>query len=92
MGVLMKCGHTAQGKDRNGNPVCVICAGINPKAMIVEDELPNLEGRYAVCSYNRRRDGRPCTSKVPSSFDLPFFEYRPDKKTDIYYCGCWGWD
>lgn len=30
-------------------------------------------------------------AEAPSSFDLPFFEHRPDREYDDYYCGCWGW-
>lgn len=84
MGVLMKCGHVAHGRDINGNPVCPICVGSTPDAKIVENNLPSLDGRIAECRY--------CSNKEQSSFDLAFFEYRPSQKTDIYYCGCFGWD
>jgi len=80
---LMKCGHSANGEDENGNPVCVICAGITPDAKIVAD-TPNLEGRTARCTY--------CGREAPSSTNLAFFEYRPDQPYDEYYCGCYGWD
>jgi hypothetical protein len=45
---------------------------------------PNLEGRTAVCSYG----GNERASRA----DLALFKYRPDKKHDEYYCGCFGWD
>jgi hypothetical protein len=92
MDVLMKCGHTAQGREsKTGKPVCVICFP-KPEASMPEENIPNLEGRMAECCYARGRDGKPCRKKVPSSFDLAFFEHRPDQETDLYYCGCWGWD
>ena len=81
--VLMKCGHTSQS-EVDGNPVCVICFGITPKAIEIEENLPNLEGREAKCSF--------CGKTVKSSLDLAFFEHRPDDETDGYYCGCIGWD
>jgi hypothetical protein len=79
METLMKCGHVAMAHDIKGNPYCIIC-----DCKEVAEELPSLEGRMATCSY--------CGHEKKSSFDLPFFEYRKDKKTDEYYCGCKGWD
>lgn len=49
--VMMKCGHTAQGTDGDGNPVCVICFGIDPGATIPAENEPYLSGRYARCAY-----------------------------------------
>lgn len=93
MGVLMKCGHVSQAVDqKTGKPVCAICIGLDPGAEVPEDEVPDLEGRFAVCCYSRGRNGKPCKNRVPSSFSLAFFEYRPNEETDLYYCGCWGWD
>ena len=66
MGVLMQCGHAAQAREQNGNPVCVICVGIDTKARQIETVRPRLEGRTARCS---------CGKEVESSSDLPFFEY-----------------
>ena len=79
--MLMKCGHAAQSNS-NGQPCCVICIGINEGATIPA-ELPNLVGRRAKCS---------CGKEVYSSLELPFFQHRPTYATDLYYCGCWGWD
>lgn len=79
MEILMKCGHVAMAQDIKGNPYCIIC-----DCKEVAEELPSLEGRMATCSY--------CGHERKSSYDLPFFEYRNDKKTDEYYCGCKGWD
>lgn len=84
MSVLMKCGHTANGKDKDGNPVCVICYMIDPGATQVAEEKPSLEGRKSQCP--------TCKSITDSSYDLPFFEYRPDKEYDVHYDGCNGWD
>jgi len=84
---LMKCGHRAQGIDRSTNqPVCIICLGYNPGATEIETDLPDLTNRMAKCIYSN------CRNQVKSSFDLPFFEYRPNEKYDRYYCGCFGWD
>lgn len=80
----MKCGHTANAKDENGNSVCAICIGINEGATQIANESPNLENRNAECCY--------CNKIKKSSFDLPFFEYKPNEKYDKFYCGCWGWD
>lgn len=68
---LMKCGHVAQGIDGNGNPACIICAGLTPNAHIVDDSPPSLEGRIAICASCHGHE-------VPSRYDLPFFEYGGD--------------
>lgn len=81
---LMKCGHTANAQTSDGKPVCIICLGIVAGADEIADVQPDLTGRIARCNYG--------DSTTPSSFNLPFFEYRPDRTEDAYYCGCWGWD
>jgi len=81
--VMMKCGHTATAVDEKGNPVCASCFGIVPEAIEIA-EMPSLEGRKAECCQ--------CDNVTDSRIGLPFFSYRPDKETDLYYCGCWGWD
>jgi hypothetical protein len=81
---MMKCGHAANATDSKGNPVCVICIGIDPGAEIVDESPPNLEGRTARCVY--------CSCEEPSSPNLPFFEYNPKGEKDTFYCGCRGWD
>lgn len=70
MTVYMACGHAGNANDESGNPVCVICIGINPGADIVVNNSPDLTGRRAKCGYNHVED-----DTVESSFDLPFFEY-----------------
>lgn len=81
---IMKCGHAANAVDKNGNPCCAICVGFTPNAFIVDDRTPDLTGRKAKCFY--------CGKERESSIELPFFEYKPDKEYDKFYCGCGGWD
>lgn len=80
---MMKCGHAANAES-NGKPCCAICAGFNANAFVIAEEINNLEGRFAKCSY--------CGNKVPSNNNLIFFKYQPDQEFDSYYCGCGGWD
>ena len=81
--VLMKCGHTANAEYDDGKPCCLICS---PKreAYEVVDKKPDLTGRKAKCT--------DCGEIVDSNWNLPFFEYCPDKEFDRFYSGCWGWD
>lgn len=81
---LMKCGHSANAKDKDGNPVCVICVGLDAGATVVDEAPPSLEGREAKCGQ--------CGHRRPSEFNLPFFEHNPNHETDGYYCGCRGWN
>ncbi len=83
MTVMMRCGHAANATDENGNPSCVICVGIVPGATVV-DEPPDLTGRRAKCP--------DCDLFVDSETSLAFFEHRPNKDFDMYYCGCSGWN
>jgi len=94
---MMGCGHASNAVSA-GEPVCVICVGIVPGAREVVAG-PDLTGREAHCSYHTpgrygrgavERDGRHAWT--PSRDSLAFFEYRPDAATDLYYCGCFGWD
>ena len=50
----------------------------------IENMTEGLEGRKARCAW--------CNKKTDSCWDLPFFEYKPNKEYDEYYCGCGGWD
>lgn len=81
MSVLMKCGHTANALT-NGKPCCAICVPKREAFEIVEGF--DLKNRIAKCCY--------CSKKRTSDLDLPFFEYKPNKEFDEYYCGCYGWD
>ncbi len=78
----MKCGHVASAKNQDGKPSCPICIGIKPGAEEVEETLPDLKGRIAVCAY--------CKSTRPSDLSLAFFEM--GSTMDSFYCGCRGWD
>lgn len=49
-----------------------------------KEELHRLGGRVAKCI--------DCGKTKPSNENLPFFERRPNKEYDIFYCGCYGWD
>lgn len=79
--VMMACGHSANAKTSKG-PCCIICFG-KPEAEIMVTP-PDLSGRMATCAY--------CKNTRESSTSLAFFEHRPTRKTDTYYCGCYGWD
>lgn len=81
---MMKCGHAANAVDRGGKPCCVICVGIHSGAEEIDDNPPSLTERMAECPY--------CSRKRASSADLAFFEHRPNRVTDSFYCGCRGWD
>lgn len=87
---LMCCGHVSNAVTSDGKPCCVICSAFVPNeiAFLIDREIVNdtdgLEGRQAECSW--------CGKKVQSKWTLPFFEHRPYKPTDGYYCGCGGWD
>ena len=87
---MMKCGHAANSVNRKtGDPVCVICIGIDPGADVIAS-TPDLTGRTAKCGYNN--PGTSCNATAPSDPHLAFFGYRPEKEFDEYYCGCRGWD
>lgn len=83
MAVMMRCGCAAQGKDREGNPVCVAHYGILDGATVVAD-TPDLTGRVAHCA--------DCGRTTPSDPSLPFFRHQPTWAQDSYYDGCRGWD
>lgn len=94
-GPLMECGHSAQGVDDNGNPVCVVCVGIDPGARMVHTDPPDLSSRLMRCSYLRGQNGQPCDARTnprPSDTRAAFFAHKPDQEFDEFYCGCWGWD
>lgn len=82
---MMKCGHASNMKDKHGNVICGIC---NCKEVLGECNDDALKGRRAIC--NQHKNGVP--TPVPSSWQLPFFKYRPEAEYDTYYCGCYGWE
>lgn len=81
--VLMLCGHAANAR-HNGRPACAICAGLDPGWDEINPVQPDLEGRMAECA--------SCGETTESSLLLAYFEYRPGRETDEYYCGCRGWE
>ena len=91
--ILMKCGHTANATQPDGQPSCAICAGIHPDAYVIEDRPVELRGRRSRCTYyhNVGRKGKKCKDECDSSLALPFFTHQPDNEFDKHYCGCWGW-
>jgi len=81
---MMECGHAANAKNtKTGLPSCCICVGLHPGAERVAQQ-PDLAQRESECAY--------CRKKKPSTTNLPFFEHRPSKPTDLHYDGCRGWD
>lgn len=87
-GLMMKCGHAAQGfMDRLDGidlkpplHACVICSCVE-----VEENPADLSGRTAKCA--------SCQKNQPSDPQkLAFFEHVPSAPFDRYYCGCRGWD
>jgi hypothetical protein len=96
---MMMCGHAANGSGANG-PICVICAGTDPGATMIDTRPLNLDGREARCHYVRAGKYGASSGEAradrhgyaASSTDLPFFESKPNQEFDEYYCGCWGWD
>lgn len=82
---MMKCGHRSNATDASGNPVCVICIGIEPGACTIDDNPPDLSNRTAKCCY--------CSHTAPSTTPhLAFFEHQPQQAHDSFYCGCKGWE
>ena len=80
MKAMMECGHTANASNSNGDPVCVICIGSDPGAVIVARNLPDLSNRQAKCM---------CDKIVPSELGLAFFEYLgPDSPRSHEQCKC----
>ena len=73
---LMKCGCVASAHFDNGSPVCPV-----HECSEVASERPSLEGRFAECAYGGAR--------VPSSYDLAFFEYQgPGSPRATEHCKC----
>lgn len=82
--IMMRCGCAANGRDVNGKPVCVNCAGIRPGWDQVAETASLPTERTAICG--------DCGKIVPSSVDLPFFASHPGLEHDTFYDGCRGMD
>ena len=80
MGIMMKCGHSANATSDNGSPCCVICVGIHPGAEVIDNNPPLFDGRMAECFL--------CKRLTPSNPDLFFFKHLPNAMYDAHSCGC----
>lgn len=79
MAKIHSCGCAINAIDGSGRHICPV--------HLVYDimEAPDLSARKARCAY--------CAREAQSDVEhLAFFEYRPAKEFDMYYCGCRGWD
>ena len=99
---LMACGDYTHGKDADGNPVCVVHAGLaghDADARTVAPE-PDLTGRKSACSSCGRvanSDGTAADGTRVWNGPVPFLTVRADYdesagRLDSHYCGCRGWD
>jgi len=85
---------------------CVICDGKESHVIAKQPDLEGRTARctyfgkkkprrrYAndECNYGCRGKLICQCGAIKSSFELPFFEYRPNEPQDEFYCGCFGWD
>jgi len=92
MTVMMKCGHAANAVMDDGKPVCAICYGLDPGAVIIDENPPDLTGRMARCTYYgrtfrrghcecsicRKQPDNICRCEKPSSTKLAFFSAHPE--------------
>ena len=83
MNLMMKCGHRANATC-NGEPSCVICAGIKEGYNEVDTTEIDFSERECICT--------SCKKIVNSNNAVAFFEHRPNEKYDQHYDGCRGWD
>jgi len=65
-----------------GEPDITICTNCAYKAFTGAIDLT---GRWAKCGYH-------CGAERPSAWGLAFFEYKPERDSDNFYCGCMGWN
>jgi hypothetical protein len=101
---LLKCGCVAQTTYEYQGQYGVACIVHDCKEVV---EKPSLEGRKARCSYYGKpvkgggynsnccpvcKVGEVCKCERPSNYDLWFFEHKPDKEYDEFYCACHGAD
>ena len=57
-----------------------------------ENLIPNSARTPSERRKNATKAGIASGKERESSIELPFFEYKPDKEYDKFYCGCGGWD
>lgn len=85
---IMKCGHVASVDDyEDKEPRCDLC-DCTEVVREVQNNTDGLEDRIALCMGHKGKG----YAETPSRWNLPFFQYNPDKDYDEYYCGCWGWE
>jgi hypothetical protein len=102
---MMRCGHAANAIDGNGKDCCVICAPDPSAYEVVEVDLSDRKARCEYygetigykgsCDYPKsvRTEDKVCRCEANSTSNLPFFNSKPDKEFDSFYCGCaFGWD
>lgn len=77
---FLKCGCIPVSYTKDNEPICLI----HNCTETVEITNEDIKNRKAKCNY--------CGRIVTSSFDLPFFKYCPDKESDEFFDGCFGWD
>lgn len=80
---MMACGHTANAIKRNGESICLLCAGNNKEAANTVVRKTRVKKRMAQCS---------CGFQAESSSDLTLLEEHPDHDVDFWYCGHAGWE
>ena len=64
------------------NKILKVLAECNRQNLWVKGEV--IPSRVSEC--------RDCGAMLISETSLPFFQERPERDTDSYYCGCYGWD
>lgn len=69
------------------------------KSDFVEEKLPFSPSHGTVTSIHipikvgdRVAKCQTCSRMSKTDSELPFFTQRPEMVTDLYYCGCRGWD
>lgn len=58
----------------------------------MEREKVYVETKCKELGCSRLARCQDCGKIVATDPNLPFFEAKPDKDYDTYYCGCYGWD
>lgn len=62
-------------------------------AKIKENKAEHRFGCNYDCEKTLAAGGTRCKCERPSAGEqLPFFESKPDRPYDAFYCGCSGWD
>ena len=80
--VCKGCGQQMQAVDKNGNPSCVTCIGLNPDNSIpIEVEMPD---EFTCDSCNKTTKTEELLKRCR---EIPFAT-----KDGRYYCGCRGWE